>query len=68
MTPRGQLELFALPSVPQQLDLWQILLPPCGRGCGSCEAALETNSAGTFLRCIKCQCVAPVFCVANRDA
>jgi hypothetical protein len=67
MTPCGQLELFALPPVPQQLDLWRILLPPCGRGHGSCKAALETNSAGTFLRCIECQCIAPVF-TANNDA
>jgi hypothetical protein len=39
-------------------DRWA--LPPCGRGLGPCEALIETNAAGTCLRCLTCDCVAPI--------
>jgi hypothetical protein len=36
-------------------------LPPCGRGLGPCVAVIETNAAGAvLLRCIKCECIAPL--------
>jgi hypothetical protein len=43
-----------------------IQLPPCGRGCGRCEAVIEVDSAGVFLRCIRCDCIAP-FRLASVD-
>ena len=42
-------------------------LPPCGRGLGPCEAVIETNAAGTRLRCLTCDCVAPYPLKANKD-
>jgi len=36
-----------------------IQLPPCGRGYGRCEAVIETDSAGMFFHCVKCDCIAP---------
>ena len=43
------------------------VLPPCGRGLGPCEAVIETNAAGTRLRCLTCDCVAPYPLKANKD-
>jgi hypothetical protein len=38
-----------------------IQLPPCGRGLdGPCTAIIETGPTGMFLRCLKCNCVAPI--------
>jgi len=42
-------------------------LPPCGRGLGMCEAVVETNAAGTRLRCLTCDCIAPFPLKANKD-
>jgi hypothetical protein len=36
------------------------VLPPCGRGPGQCEAIIETNPTTVFLRCLNCNCVAPM--------
>jgi hypothetical protein len=36
-----------------------IQLPLCGRGYGRCEAEIEADSAGMYLHCIKCDCIAP---------
>jgi hypothetical protein len=38
----------------------KVLLPPSGRGLGPCEAVVATQSNQKFLRCLKCNCVAPV--------
>jgi hypothetical protein len=40
---------------PQQLDLFIVSLPPCGRGLGPCEAIIEPDQ----IRCLTCGCVAP---------
>jgi hypothetical protein len=42
-------------------------LPPCGRGLGPCVAVIETNAAGTRLRCLTCDCIAPFPLKANID-
>jgi hypothetical protein len=46
----------------------RVKLPPCGRGLGPCKAVIETNSAGTCLRCLTCDCVAPYPLKANKNA
>jgi hypothetical protein len=38
-----------------QLDLFLIQLPPCGRGLGECKAIIEPGQ----IRCFTCGCVAP---------
>ena len=46
----------------------RVKLPSCGRGLGPCEAVIETNTAGTCLRCLTCDCVAPYPLKANKNA
>jgi hypothetical protein len=42
-----------------QLDFFLMSLPPCRRG-GPCEAVTEFSASGTVLRCVTCDCVAPL--------
>ena len=45
-----------------QLDLFRVMLSPCGRS-SSPLCVVETSSAG--LRCPRCGCVAPAVTVAS---
>jgi hypothetical protein len=51
--------MSASDSDPEQLDLFLIRLPPCGRrGCPR-QAIIEHGSSGSQLRCLVCNCTAP---------
>lgn len=53
---------------PQQLDLFMISLPPCGRNLGRCEAVIEHGPEGPALHCITCHCAAPYRASARSPA
>jgi hypothetical protein len=68
VSARGGGGRVALIQIERQLDLFLMSLPRCGRGLsGRCEAVTESSAAGTRLRCLTCNCVAPYPAKAHKN-